>query len=316
MLRGRVLTVHRWLALLASLPLLIVLLSGAALSFVNEFDRAMHPALLSVAATKPLDLEQISILIESQLVTPHAKLSAIRYPESAYDPIRLHFTMAGEQRLRYLNPHNGKVLGERILTKDWGVRLLSLHMRLLETNLGSLVTLLGTVVLLLMLGLGLCLLRKKSVWKISGWHAWLGLSSAPVLFVICVSGLISLTGINAISGTDRLKPAPVTTQDDVIQLNHAHMIKSCADTPSELTASGSGATLVCNNGERWSFETIAGELVMHQSNGNSVLLWKLHSGEWAGLPGRVFWMWSVLGVLYLMYSGLRDWYQKTRGSQP
>jgi len=50
MLRGRVLTVHRWLALLASLPLLIVLLSGAALSFVNEFDRAMHPALLSVAA--------------------------------------------------------------------------------------------------------------------------------------------------------------------------------------------------------------------------------------------------------------------------
>jgi len=304
MLRGRVLTVHRWLALLASLPLLIVLLSGAALSFVNEFDRAMHPALLSVAATKPLDLEQISTVIESQLVTLNTELNAIRYPDSAYDPIRLHFTAAGEQRLRYLNPHSGKVLGERILVKDWSVRLLGLHMRLLEAGPGSLVTLLGTAALLLMLGLGLCLLRKKSVWKVSGWHAWLGLCSAPVLFIICVSGLISLTGISAISDTDRLKPMPVTSQNDVIQRNHTQMIKSCAETPSELIATGSGATLLCNNGERWSFETIAGELVVRQSNGTPALLWKLHSGEWAGLPGRVFWMWSVLGVLYLM-TGIR-----------
>jgi len=211
--------------------------------------------------------------------------------------------------------YSGKVLGERILVKDWSVRLLGLHMRLLEAGPGSLVTLLGTAALLLMLGLGLCLLRKKSVWKVSGWHAWLGLCSAPVLFIICVSGLISLTGISAISDTDRLKPMPVTSQNDVIQRNHTQMIKSCAETPSELIATGSGATLLCNNGERWSFETIAGELVVRQSNGNPALLWKLHSGEWAGLPGRVFWMWSVLGVLYLMYSGLRDWYQKTRRSK-
>ena len=157
MLRGRLLTVHRWLALLACLPLVIVLLSGAGLSFVNEFDRAMHPALLSVAASKPLDLEQISTYIGSELETIEADLNAIRYPGSSYDPIRLQLSSRTGQWLRYINPHTGKVLGDRNVSQDWSVKLRSLHMHLLETGSGSVVTLFATSVLLFMLGLGMSL---------------------------------------------------------------------------------------------------------------------------------------------------------------
>ncbi len=314
MLCGRLLTVHRWLALLACLPLLIVLISGAGLSFVNEFDRAMHPSLLSVAASNPLDIERISTLIESQLETIDADLSAIRYPASSYDPIRLQLSAADNQWLRYINPHTGKLLGERNVAQDWSARLLRLHMHVLEVGFGSVVTLIGTVVLIVMLGLGLSLLRSKSAWKVSGWHAWLGLCSSPVLLLICVSGLISLTGVSTISFTDRVKPALVANQSDLILLNHAEMIKACANRPSELIASVIGATLCCANGDKWLFSSEAGELTVEQSSGNQALLWNIHSGEWAGLSGRAFWMWSVLGVLYLVYSGLRDWYQKVRRS--
>lgn len=315
MLRGRLLTVHRWLALVACLPLLIVAISGAGLSFVNEFDRAMHPALLSVAASKSLDLEQISTHIESELETIDADLSAIRYPQSPYDPIRLQFSSKGDQSLRYINPHTGKVLGERKVTQDWGVKLLKLHMHVLEVGFGSVVTLIGTVVLLVMLVLGVSLLRRHSAWKVSGWHAWLGLCSSPVLLMICVSGLISLTGVSTITTSDRVKPVVVTELDDVIHQRHAEMIKTCANGASELVATTSGATLVCANSDTWLFEIKAGELSVQQLSGNQTLLWSIHSGEWAGLPGRAFWMWSVLGVLYLIYSGLRDWYQKVRGSR-
>lgn len=314
MLRGRLLTVHRWLALLACLPLLIVLISGAGLSFVNEFDRAMHPALLSVAASKPLDIEKITTYIKTDLETIEADLVAIRYPESAYDPIRLQLSSTSDQWLRYINPHTGKVLGERNLVQDWSVKLLRLHMHVLETGVGSVVTLIGTAILLVMLALGLSLLRRKSGWKVSGWHAWLGLCSAPVLLLICVSGLISFSGVSAISGTDRVKPTPIDSQSNLIQLNHAEIIKTCINSPSEIIASVTGVTLSCNNGDRWLFESIAGELAIPQSSGNQALLWNIHSGEWAGLPGRAFWMWSVLGVLYLMYSGLGDWYQSVRRS--
>ncbi len=313
MLRRGLLMTHRWLALLAFLPLILVLLSGAALSFVHEFDRAMHPQLLSVAASSQLDIARVSSIIEDDVEKLDADLIGIRYPNSPYDPIRLQLQSETRQWLRYINPHSGKILGERGVSQDWSFRLLKLHTRILSAEFGSLLTLIGTIALLMMLLLGILLLRQAKGWQVKGLHAWLGLCSAPVLLLIIVSGLLSISGAASMHDHNGVKFEVTGSLINVLQSYRGEMLGLCEGHPQTLEAvSNSSAKLRCHNGNRWSLDSVVREQSSDKNIGNEMLLWNIHSGEWAGLPGRAFWMWVVLGVLYLVYSGLRDWLKAQR----
>ena len=87
----------------------------------------------------------------------------------------------------------------------------------------------------------------------------------------------------------------------------------CESGPVRLESRSDGrAELRCQNDILWLLQLDHAPIQLHTSGSNNRLLWNIHSGEWAGLPGRAFWMWSVLAVLYLFYSGLRDWLIKVR----
>lgn len=315
MARGGLLKTHRWLALVAILPLTVLLLSGAGLSFVHEFDRAMHPRLLSVSATKALDMNTLQSIVADELITLDANLMEIVYPETVYDPIRLHMHDGSKQWRRYLNPHTGKVLGDRSVESEWSEQLLKLHTGLLNLQFGSLLTLFGTIVLLLMLSLGLSLLRQASTWRVTGWHAWLGLCSSPVLVLIIVSGLLSISGVFNMSNENSFDAGGQGSLKKVLTNREADINTLCQQRPAQLRLNlDNTAQLRCLDGSLWLLQSDQAVAPLQHESSQDTLVWELHSGEWAGLPGRAFWMWSVLAVLYLFFSGIRDWVVKVRGS--
>jgi len=212
--------------------------------------------------------------------------------------------------LVYLNPHTGKLLGQRLQARELAEKLRRLHVELFSPPIGkSLAALIG-VALLLMIGVGVSLVRAQGQWRCNSWHARLGLLIAPVLVSIVASGLYSAYGSTDGAGISHRHA--LVTQSNSISLNSLNEMTNqlpiaCAELPVSITASAKGLRLRCPDRLDFNlYPSAESETPVAVGDGGR-LLWNLHSGEWAGLPGRGIWMWSVLAVLYLLYSGIRDW---------
>src|SRR5437773_2302067 len=105
----RVLAAHQWIALAAALFIIVIAVSGSALVFENEIDRALNPAVSYVTPRdRPLSIE--TLVARVLTARPGDQVLGIRIaerPDEAYE-------MALKSRQSaMIDPYTGELLGLR-----------------------------------------------------------------------------------------------------------------------------------------------------------------------------------------------------------
>src|SRR3989304_9792003 len=123
---------HRWSGLLLLAFLLVAGVTGAALSFRWEIDRAINPHLFSVAPhAESMSYKALIDVVEqrfpdalvSNIVIPKPPQdAAIVYIKSRMDPHVAHVHVPGmkstvEFNQIFVDPHSGEILGKRSTTR-------------------------------------------------------------------------------------------------------------------------------------------------------------------------------------------------------
>ena len=222
MIRTSLLWFHRYSALVASVVLLVVALSGAAIVFEGAIDRALNPGLSYV----PPSNESLSIdsLVErARAVAKGAKATGVSLGGIADRSI---VVSAGPNAV-YVNPHTGAVLGTRSpQERDNGIarQLHVLHVRLLGSKVAGEVVGIVTLVAFLLVLSGLVLWWRERAWRVQWSASWkrvvfdlhhsLGVVASLILLVITASGLvIHYDAIGRmIGGLDHTPPAAPVRQ--------------------------------------------------------------------------------------------------------
>lgn len=208
---------HRWVALAVGLLVFFVSLTGAALVFENQIDRALNSRLFHV---RP----------QGERLPLQGQLEHVRstYPEDRVTSVRLaegaglsHQFQLSRRVTVYVDPYTGRILGTRSM-EQWEVglarRLHLLHTRLMAGQVGEWIV--GGIsfltAFLVVTGLILwwpaCILtiRRRGSWKRwnSDAHYALGFYTAPIALVMAVTGVIIAFGDLADPLIDRLNAAP------------------------------------------------------------------------------------------------------------
>src|SRR5215210_5922498 len=134
---------HRWLALITTVFLLVVAVTGSALVFEGAMDRGLHPALWRVsprAARQSID----TLLARARVAAPKAPITGVTIPPA---PDRAYVLQAGAAQV-FVDPYTGVVRGTRTID-EWNKtlprRLHVLHVSLMAGKVGGEIVALITV---------------------------------------------------------------------------------------------------------------------------------------------------------------------------
>jgi uncharacterized iron-regulated membrane protein len=145
LLRRGFFQVHLWLGLGAGLYLLLIGVTGAAVVFRQDLQRAWYPEFFApVRPAVPLAAPEV-VFRELRARYPDGRLSGIDWPTPRRDSF-LAYVSAGERfRTVFVHPVSGRVLGE--LPYDWIRWLQDLHFDLLAGPVGRIVNATGGICL-------------------------------------------------------------------------------------------------------------------------------------------------------------------------
>jgi len=193
MFRRILLMLHRWLGLAASLPLVLLGVSGAIIVFEDEFDRALNAPLRSVNPAGERQSWQTLVDLARQEGAGDAQ--AIRLPTADDQSAEVAFKGG---RLIYIDPYSGCVLGSRLRSQILLGRIHQFHTKLLVGRDGSLVMGVCSLLLVLLSLSGLVLWWRTKVWSLpvrlgtKRWnfdvHSALGLYALLFWLVLGASG--------------------------------------------------------------------------------------------------------------------------------
>ena len=196
MVRRSLLTLHQWVGLAAGIFLIVISVSGSALVFENDIDRALNPATSFVTpGARPLPAE--TLIARVTAAYPSEEVTGVRIPDKP--------DQAYELRLRsrqgaMVNPYTGDVLGLRDREKSFARWLHLLHTRFDAGEIGEQmvggfsVAMLGLSITGLVLWWPRRILRvgSASSWKRTNFdlHNVLGFYSSLVMLLITLSGVL------------------------------------------------------------------------------------------------------------------------------
>src|SRR3954466_14073368 len=112
-MRSALIVFHRWLALLVTVLILALGITGSALVFEGAMDRALHPGLWHVtpaAATLSLD----TLMARARSAAGKATVTGITLPPAADRAVMFQ---AGAQQI-FVDPYTGAVRGTRTID-EW-----------------------------------------------------------------------------------------------------------------------------------------------------------------------------------------------------
>lgn len=197
-MRTSLILFHRWLALAASVVIILLGVTGGALVFEGAIDRAMHPELWRVTpAGSPLPLDTLVAHVRAR-----ARGAAIGGLSIAVPADRAYVVQAGVMQV-FVNQYTGAIQG----TRDRGAfdnslprRLHRLHVNLMFGQIGSEIIAAGTVASFLLVLSGIYLWWSDKLWRVRWSASWkrivydlhhsLGILAALVILVITGSGMI------------------------------------------------------------------------------------------------------------------------------
>jgi uncharacterized iron-regulated membrane protein len=196
MLRRSLLTLHQWVGLAAGLFLIVISVSGSALVFENEIDRALNwSTSFVIPAAQPLPIE--TLVARVLAAYPQDQVTGVRIadqPDQAYEfSLRSH-------RGAMVNPYTGDVLGLRDHEKSVARWVHLLHTRFVAGGIGEQmvggfsVAMLGLAItgLVLWWPRKILAVGSASSWKRTNFdlHNVLGFYSSLVMLFITLSGVL------------------------------------------------------------------------------------------------------------------------------
>jgi uncharacterized iron-regulated membrane protein len=201
-LRRALFQVHLWVGLVFGLYVLVISVTGAALVFRINLQRAWHPGLFTPSAVGPM-IQPEAVLDRLQQAYPTFRISGVDAPTTAR-PTYLAYVTSGPRFVTVLiDPVTGDILGE--LPERSPVRTLQdLHFDLLAGRTGRTVNGVGAVALLLMCATGLMIwwpgtsrwrrgftIDWRRSWPRLTWdfHSVVGIGTAGILVIWAVTGL-------------------------------------------------------------------------------------------------------------------------------
>lgn len=193
--------VHLWLGMLTGLYVFVVCVSGAALVFRIDIQRAIHPQLFTPRASGPI-ADPVAIMESVTHAYPAARLSGIDAPTTAR-PTYLAYATSGDRFLTLLlDPVSAEMLGE-LSDQSFVKTLQDLHFDLLAGRTGRIVNGVGSLILLTMCLTGLVIwwqgrgnwkrgftVDVRRQWKRVNWD----LHSAVGIWAVTLIAMWSLTG--------------------------------------------------------------------------------------------------------------------------
>jgi uncharacterized iron-regulated membrane protein len=127
---------HRWVGLIAALYILVISISGAALVYRINLQRAFHPHLFTAASGVPADAA--TIMESVARAYPDHRLSGVDAPTTSRPTYLAYVTLPGAFKTVLIEPITARVLGE--LPERSAVRVLQeLHYDLLSGRTGRIV---------------------------------------------------------------------------------------------------------------------------------------------------------------------------------
>jgi uncharacterized iron-regulated membrane protein len=192
---------HLWLGVATGVYVFVVCVSGAALVFRIDMQRAMHPALFTPRASGPV-ADPVAIMESVRRAYPAATLSGIDAPTTSRQTY-LAYAANGERFLTLLlDPVSAEMLGE--LSDQSFIRTLQdLHFDLLAGRTGRIVNGVGALILLTMCVTGIVIwwpgrsnwkrgftVDVRRQWKRVNWD----LHSAVGIWTVALIAMWSVTG--------------------------------------------------------------------------------------------------------------------------
>ncbi|MES2178912.1 MAG: PepSY-associated TM helix domain-containing protein [Gemmatimonadota bacterium] len=221
-MRNSLLVLHRWVALVTSIVILIVALTGSSLVFEGAIDRGLNPHLWRVTpAAAPLSLDTLAR--RAQAAVPGAAITGFVVAQA---DDRAYFVQAPPIQI-FIDPYTAVVLGTRAqadFNKSLPRRLHVLHTTLMAGDAGGTIVMIVTLAALLLTISGVVLWWTDKLWRIRWSASWkrivfdlhhaLGIAASLVLFTITASGAVihSRAAGDAIARLDARPRAAVPKQ--------------------------------------------------------------------------------------------------------
>jgi uncharacterized iron-regulated membrane protein len=197
--RRAFLLAHQWVGLAAAAFLVVIAVSGSALVFENEIDRALNPALSYVpnpdGRLRPLPLEELVARLNAE--RPDDPVGGVRIADRSDQAYEFSSRL---RRSTFVDPYLGRVLGSRDREKSLARWLHLLHTRFNAGDIGEQMVGWFSVAMLGLATSGLVLwwprkiaaLRSSSSWKRLNFdlHNVLGVYSWLVIVAITLSGVL------------------------------------------------------------------------------------------------------------------------------
>jgi uncharacterized iron-regulated membrane protein len=182
--------VHRWLGLIAGVYILIVSVTGAALVFRIDLQRASHPQLFT-ASDGPL-ADPVAIMESVARAYPDHRLSGVDAPTTTRPTYLAYVTAPGAFKTVLIDPASARVLGE--LPERTAVRTLQdLHFDLLSGRTGRIVNGIGAIAIIVLAISGVAeWWRRRQDW--ARLRSWRELHRAVGIFSVVLIMLWAITG--------------------------------------------------------------------------------------------------------------------------
>jgi uncharacterized iron-regulated membrane protein len=199
---------HLYVGLTIGIVLFVVAVSGAALVFEDNIDRARHPALSYVTpGDRSLLLHDLTARVKA--VYPGAQLASISFPEKPDQSLQVSARIKQDTLSVYINQYTGQVLGDHSAAeREAGIarRIHLLHTRLFAGQIGEWIVGVITFLTLFMAVTGLILWWPRKIFGVKARVSWrrinfdlhnvFGLyASAAFLFIALTGMMISFEQI-------------------------------------------------------------------------------------------------------------------------
>ncbi|MGO4685664.1 PepSY domain-containing protein [Hyphomicrobium sp. 2TAF46] len=285
MLKAWTLRLHRWLALIFALPLMIVFLTGLILSF--------EPAIVA-STLKP------NVVDAAQIEAALAKHD----PDGALDRIFVHAPLGTLVLGDRGGPEIDLATGEQASQRSTMLAVYVLARRIHKTLLldGEWGVTISTIAMLALAVIGIVMGTRPLRNTISGWHTAAAWTALPLVLIAPLTGLAMLYKVT-FSGPEPLMAANAAPRSIVEALRIVARERDLATLLTlRLRKNGAEARFI-EDGEYSNYAVSTGGLVAKPRNWPKLL----HEGNWAGVWSASANAVTSLVLILLLSTGLFIW---------
>jgi uncharacterized iron-regulated membrane protein len=343
--------IHGSIGIPIGLFLVVISLTGAAIVFHEESDRALNPSLwyITPPATQTAQVSLDTMLGAAKSAHPDLPMWFVQVPKQPEHSYIINQKLPNELRLQtFINPYTGEILGERIWERSLIGFMYAVHHDLFLGKVGQITVGVTGVLLLCMAITGISLwtgwrklgngfkIRWKSPFALVSYdlHNVSGIISSVFLIVTAFTGAIIvilhfLPMFNQVPETQSAPPTQPVAMTALVQKANAVMpegkdslIEFSDRDPKSLTIR---KKLPNQETGRFDLSTVeldrySGEIIQVNKVVKAEGLFRfivaiadLHFGTFGGLPTRILYVFVGLMPTFLLVTGLVIWKRRRWG---